>query len=93
MSARLASPAQLLQALPQRVVGVVGGRVDLEQLLEGLARPVVLTAVVVRPAERLELERLPWREAVAAAESGGIVDAKSIVGLFWLARLMEVDRA
>lgn len=43
--------------------------------------------------ERLELERLPWREAVAAAESGAIVDAKSIVGLFWLARLMEVDRA
>jgi len=43
--------------------------------------------------ERLELERLPWHEAVAAAESGAIVDAKSIVGLFWLARLMEVDRA
>ena len=36
--------------------------------------------------ERLILERRPWREAVAAAESGEIRDAKSIVGLFWLAR-------
>ena len=39
--------------------------------------------------ERLELERLPWREAVAAATDGRIVDAKSIVGLLWLARLRE----
>jgi ADP-ribose pyrophosphatase len=37
--------------------------------------------------ERLILEWLPWRDAVAAAESGAIRDAKSIVGLFWLARL------
>jgi ADP-ribose pyrophosphatase len=38
--------------------------------------------------ERLILSWLPWREAVAAAERGEIRDAKSIVGLFWLARLM-----
>jgi ADP-ribose pyrophosphatase len=37
--------------------------------------------------ERLILEWRPWREAVAAAERGEIRDAKSIVGLFWLARL------
>lgn len=37
--------------------------------------------------EHLELEAVPWREAVAMAERGDIVDAKSIVGLFWLARL------
>ncbi|MEK6720384.1 MAG: NUDIX hydrolase [Chloroflexota bacterium] len=37
--------------------------------------------------ERLELVRLPWREAVELAERGAICDAKSIVGLFWLARL------
>ena len=37
--------------------------------------------------ERLELEAVPWREAVARAERGGIEDAKSIVGLFWLARI------
>lgn len=39
--------------------------------------------------ERLILEWRPWREAVAAAEAGEIRDAKSIVGLFWLARVME----
>lgn len=37
--------------------------------------------------EQLELVRMPWRDAVALAESGGIRDAKSLVGLFWLARL------
>ncbi|MFM2105200.1 MAG: hypothetical protein RL338_232 [Chloroflexota bacterium] len=37
--------------------------------------------------ERLLLERLPWRDAVAAAEDGTIVDAKSILALLWLARL------
>ncbi len=41
------------------------------------------------PDERLRLERMPWREAVALAESGRIEDAKSLVGLFWLARLAE----
>ena len=39
--------------------------------------------------EDLELVRLPWREAVAAAERGEIVDAKSLVGLLWLARRLE----
>ena len=43
--------------------------------------------------ERLELERLPWRDAVAAAESGEIRDAKSIAGLFWLARLKDRGEA
>jgi ADP-ribose pyrophosphatase len=37
--------------------------------------------------ERLILEWRPWQEAVAAADSGEIRDAKSIVGLFWLERL------
>jgi ADP-ribose pyrophosphatase len=37
--------------------------------------------------EHLELRRMPINEAVAAAESGVIADAKSLVGLFWLARL------
>ena len=39
--------------------------------------------------ERLILEWMPWRDAVAAAEDGRIADAKSIVGLFWLARLID----
>ncbi len=39
--------------------------------------------------EALELLRLPWRAAVAAAERGEISDAKSLVGILWLARRME----
>ena len=42
--------------------------------------------------ERLILEWQPWRDAVAAVEAGEIRDAKSIVGLFWLARVMEGER-
>jgi len=38
--------------------------------------------------ERLEVLRLPWRDAVAMAERGEIADAKTLVGLFWLARLL-----
>jgi ADP-ribose pyrophosphatase len=41
------------------------------------------------PGERLELVRMPWREAVAMAERGEIHDAKSIVGLLRLARLAD----
>lgn len=37
--------------------------------------------------ERLELQALPFEEAVAMAERGEIADAKSIVGLLWVARL------
>jgi ADP-ribose pyrophosphatase len=43
--------------------------------------------------ERLELERWPWRDAVDSVERGDIIDAKSIVGLFWLARLKESGQA
>jgi ADP-ribose pyrophosphatase len=39
--------------------------------------------------EALELVRRPWRDAVAAAERGDIRDAKSLVGLLWLARRLE----
>ena len=41
--------------------------------------------------ERLELQRMPWREAVAAVERGEIEDSKSIIGLLWLARLRAND--
>ena len=37
--------------------------------------------------ERLLLERVPFADAVALAERGEIVDAKSIVALLWLDRL------
>ena len=37
--------------------------------------------------EHLELERIPWRDAVGMAERGEIADAKSMVGLLLLARI------
>jgi ADP-ribose pyrophosphatase len=36
--------------------------------------------------EHLLLERRPWRDALAAVESGEIRDSKSVVGLLWYAR-------
>jgi ADP-ribose pyrophosphatase len=36
--------------------------------------------------EHLELRAVPWRDAVAMADRNEIRDAKSLVGLFWLAR-------
>jgi ADP-ribose pyrophosphatase len=39
--------------------------------------------------ERLILEWRPWRDAVAAVERGEIRDAKSVAGLFWLARVLD----
>jgi ADP-ribose diphosphatase len=37
--------------------------------------------------EHLLLERMPWRDAVAAAERGELRDAKTILALLWLARI------
>jgi len=37
--------------------------------------------------EHLLLEKMPWRDAVAAAERGELRDAKTILALLWLARL------
>ncbi len=58
MRPRLLRPTQLLEALTQRVVRVMGRRVDLEKLGEGIPRPVVLAGVVEGPAERLQDRRL-----------------------------------
>jgi ADP-ribose pyrophosphatase len=41
--------------------------------------------------ERLELERIPVVEALALADRGEIADAKSLVGLLWLARLRTTE--
>ena len=37
--------------------------------------------------ERLELRPIPFTEALAMADRGEIRDAKSLIGLFWVARL------
>ena len=37
--------------------------------------------------EHLQLVRLPWLEALTRAEAGEIEDAKTLIGIFWLARL------
>ena len=39
--------------------------------------------------ERLEVERLPWREALAMADAGAIGDSKTLIGLYQLARLAD----
>ncbi len=39
--------------------------------------------------ERIEVERVEWQRAVEMVERGEIADAKSIVGLLWLTRLIE----
>jgi ADP-ribose pyrophosphatase len=39
--------------------------------------------------ERLEVEHVPVDGALRLAEDGEIRDAKTLVGLFWLARLLE----
>ncbi len=41
--------------------------------------------------EYLDLVRVPWREAVAMADRGQIEDAKTLVGLFWLARVAQAN--
>jgi ADP-ribose pyrophosphatase len=43
--------------------------------------------------ERVILEWLPWQDAVIAVERGEIRDAKSIVGLLWLARELAPGEA
>ena len=37
--------------------------------------------------ERLDLVRLPWRDLLDAADRGEVHDAKTLAGVFWLARL------
>lgn len=41
------------------------------------------------PDEHLDLSRVPVRDAIGIAERGEIRDAKTLVGLFWLSRLID----
>jgi ADP-ribose diphosphatase len=42
--------------------------------------------------ERIDVLRVPWREALRLAEAGELQDAKTLVGVFWLARLAETGQ-
>jgi len=48
--------------------------------IEGYAGP--------EPDERIDLVRIPVRDAIAMADRGEIDDGKTLIGLFWLDRLM-----
>jgi ADP-ribose pyrophosphatase len=39
--------------------------------------------------ERLELRAIPFAEALVMAERGELRDAKSLVGILWVARLRD----
>lgn len=45
------------------------------------------------PDERLDLERLPWAEAVAMCLDGRFNDAKTLVAILWVDRLRTDGRA
>ena len=93
-----------LEALAQREVGVVRRRVDLQQRLEGRARPLGLAGVVVRPAERLEDRALAGLQPIGALEDDrglGVVAAveqrlaalEQVVGALGLVGSGSVRRA
>ena len=71
MGPRLGGAVELAQAGREREVRPVRRWVDVEQLLERLARQVELAAVVVRAAERLE------DRALARLLAGGALRARS----------------
>jgi ADP-ribose pyrophosphatase len=52
-------------------------------------RPADGERLVPDEDEYLLVERVPWRDAVMAAERGELRDGKSLVALLWLARLRE----
>lgn len=43
--------------------------------------------------ERIAVERIDWRRALEMVDRGELADAKSIVGILWLARLIERGEA
>lgn len=71
VGAGLGDPAEAPEALPDGEVRVVGGRVHLEERLEGRERALVLARVEVRAAERLEDRPLAGLEAGGPLEDRG----------------------
>ena len=80
---RLVRAAELLQALAEGEMRVVGRRVDLEELLERRAEPIVLAGVVVGPAERLEDRRLARLLAIGPLEDDRRLGEVALVRRSW----------
>jgi ADP-ribose pyrophosphatase len=62
-----------------------------EEITIYLAQDLMAVADYPGPApdERLQLVRVPWQRALEMAEAGELADAKTLVGVFWLARLAQ----
>jgi len=71
MRPRLIPSAQLLQALAEPEVSVVGRGIELQELLERRPSAIMLAAVVVRPAERLEDRCLAGLLAIGPRQHDG----------------------
>jgi ADP-ribose pyrophosphatase len=57
-----------------------------EELALYLATDLTDAGRLAAEDEEIELEWLPLNDALAAIEAGGVADAKSIIGIYWLAR-------
>ena len=66
MGARLVGPAQQLQGLPQAVVAIRGGRVDLEQRLIRIDPPEGLLDLDLRPSPESDFDGEPRLDEAAA---------------------------
>ena len=61
-------------------------------LATGLSGATELDRLTPDEDERLELSRVSIGDAVAMIEAGGITDAKTILGIFWLDRLARAGK-
>ena len=68
MGARRIHPTEPLERLGDRIVGVVRGRIELEEGFEGSACAFGLTRVEVGPAKRLEDRALARLEPIRSLE-------------------------
>lgn len=60
-----------------------------ERLVIYLAEGLAAGVQQLDEGEHLEVYRVDWREALEMCHDGRITDVKTIVGLFWLERLMS----
>lgn len=65
--------------------------VSTEKMYLYIARQLTLTEATPEEDEAITVETVPFAQAVQLVESGGIVDAKSIVGILRVARRLGVS--